>query len=76
MTLHDQIDRIDLTDPLENICDKLGIDKTYVHSIHLYPTATHVHLFKGKDGFCQGAKYVDETTGEAAMEYRDYGTTA
>lgn len=61
-------ERIDLREPTAAICEALGLDLTWVRRLEWTPGTLTAELYKGTEGRMQGAKYVDEVTGEAALE--------
>lgn len=61
-------ERADITAPVAEICAVLGLDESYVARLDFSPGRVNVELFCGKEGRCQGAKYIDLSTGEPVME--------
>lgn len=57
----------DLREPVAEICARLGLEPSYVSELDISPSDIRVVLYRGKDGRCQGVKYVDEL-GEVATE--------
>lgn len=64
-------DRIDLSEPLNTICERLGLDPTFVASIDFRPGDLTAHVYLGRDGMFQGPKYI-QPNGEPAMTKLDF----
>lgn len=54
--------RIDISEPLKEICDRLGIQYDCVRELHFEPSAVRAEVYELSE---HGSKWVDETTGEA-----------
>ena len=67
-------ERIDLSEPIKDICEALGLDPNYVYEISIVPLSAGVFLFKGRDGRCKGEKYVDDN-GQPAIEFVGFEIT-
>lgn len=61
-------DHIDISQPVAEICKRLGLKETYVNRLDIRPGDVTVALLRGKEGRCKGAKYIDENTGDVASE--------
>lgn len=57
--------RLDISDLIDVLCERFGLDKAYVARVELDPTTARVTVYRGRDGRCKGPKYV-----EGAGEYR------
>lgn len=70
-----EADPINIHEPVDQICQLLGLDSTYVAELTIRPNSATVHLYRGRDGTCKGAKYVDDN-GDAAMHTLDFKVDA
>lgn len=68
MTITPDTDRIDIREPVRDLCRRLGLDETYVARIDVTPSYVTVDLYCGRDGRCLGPKFVHEGTSNPAME--------
>lgn len=68
-------DTIDVHDLIEQLCARLGLDPSYVSRIDIRPRHATVTLYRGRDGRCAGAKYIDDN-GEPAVETLEYKVSA
>jgi hypothetical protein len=50
--------RTDLGPQIKEICAKFEIDPAYVKQLVLTPEWATFTIYRGTDGFCEGAKYV------------------
>lgn len=65
---------INIHEPVERICELLGLKSSYVGEITIQPNRVEVVVFKGRDGHCSGPKYVED--GEAATERLSFKVVA
>jgi hypothetical protein len=64
---------VDIHSHVEAICEAVGVVASYVYRLDIEPQQMTVYCYAGKDGFCDGKKYIvkDEDSrfyGEAALE--------
>lgn len=61
------------------MCGKFGLDPAYVAAIELEPELATVTLYRGRDGRCQGSKFLVDDDGvdltRASPEYVPVGPT-
>lgn len=54
---------VDVGDLTGQLCERLGVKPEYVYCLEVGVSEAKVHLYKGMDGFCTGAKYVADANG-------------
>jgi hypothetical protein len=64
-------DRIDLSDPILEICERLGFKNTDISHIDFTPGETTITVYLNNK---HGSKYVDPDTGEVAMQTLTFKT--
>ena len=62
-------ERIDLHDPIFNICDRLGLKPNFVRRIDFYPSEVIAEVYLPNEN---GAKHIDPETGGVAFETKRF----
>lgn len=64
--------RIDITRPVADICDALGIEPTRIRMLHITPGKLKAEVYDVDEN---GSKYVNRESGHVAVEAHEWNVT-